>query len=177
MQICEQLAIQPCENTSGSPSSASINAVEHVLGGASREPPDNNDSSVSSAPRAAVGSWWLLEFFNVSVGSLRSCRSADVTLDCRYLWGRKSVFLWVHMRASSVGCMCLPACILWVYVCYCHDLPPRHRLDQVSIWNIPFSCYRKKAQVVFFALDYMFKEERLSVLTSSYRESIVIFEK
>lgn len=118
MQIREQFAIHGCENTSGSPSSASINAVEHVLGGASREPPDNSNSSVSSAPRAADGSWWLLEFFNVSVGSLRSCLSADVTLDCRYLWGPKECFLWVHMQASSVGCVCVPACILWVYVCY-----------------------------------------------------------
>lgn len=164
MQICEQFAIHQRENTSGSPSSASINAVEHVLGGASREPPDNSNSSVSSAPRAAVGSWWLLEFFNVSVGSLRSCRSADATLNCRYLWGRKSVFLWVHVRASSVGCVCLPACILWVYapqVCYCHDLPPQYKLDQVSVWNIPVSCDRKTAQAVFC------EEERLSVLTST----------
>lgn len=110
MQIREQFAIHQCENTSGSPSSASINAVEHVLGGASREPPDNSNSSVSSAPRAAVGSWWLLEFFNVSVGSLRSCRSADVTLDCRYLWGRKSVFC---------GSICEPALLV---VCVCQHV-------------------------------------------------------
>lgn len=176
MQIREQFAIHQRENTSGSPSSASINAVAHVLGGASREPPDNSNSSASSAPRAAVGSWWLQEFFNVSVGSLRSCRSADVTLNCRYLWGRKSVFC---------GSICEPALLV---VCVCQDVfcgfmcaivticPPRHRLDRVSIWNIPFSGNRKEARAVFRTLDYMFKEERLPVLTSSYRESIVTFE-